>query len=150
MKDRNCLIGFPLCRAEPKVQPLLGRIPSPGRAKRQRFPVILSPISLRACLKTPIFTVAADARRLKLPGLLETPRLGARASSRRLLLFKQALRAWRAWKATHETEEAPNCPAARTARAKRVGHFNDKEKWPKQSGESDQLVVGHNGVGPAY
>jgi hypothetical protein len=55
----------------------------------------------------------------------------------------RGLRAWRARKATHETEEAPNCPAARTARAKRVCCFNDKEKRQKQSGESDQLVVGH-------
>ena len=55
----------------------------------------------------------------------------------------RGLRAWRAWKVAHETEETPNGPAARIARAKRVGHFNDKEKWQKQSGESDQLVVGH-------
>jgi len=55
----------------------------------------------------------------------------------------RGLRAWRARKVAHETEEAPNGPAARTARAKRVGRFNDKEKQPKQFGESDQLVVGH-------
>jgi hypothetical protein len=55
----------------------------------------------------------------------------------------RGLRAWRAWKAAHETEEALNCPAARTARAKRVCRFNDKKKWQKQSGESDQLIVGH-------
>src|ERR1039458_9985374 len=55
----------------------------------------------------------------------------------------QRLRAWRARKETHGTEEAPNCPAARTARAKRVCRFNDKEKRQRQSGESDQLVVGH-------
>ena len=55
----------------------------------------------------------------------------------------RGLRAWRARKAAHETEEAPNGPAARTARAKRVCRFNDKEKRQRQSGESDQLVVGH-------
>src|ERR1017187_7795880 len=55
----------------------------------------------------------------------------------------RGLRAWRARKETHGTEEAPNCPAARTARAKRVCRFNDKEKRQRQSGESDQLVVGH-------
>ena len=55
----------------------------------------------------------------------------------------RGLRAWRAWKATHETEEALNCPAARTARAKRVCCFNDEEKQQRQSGESDQFVVGH-------
>ena len=55
----------------------------------------------------------------------------------------RGLRAWRARKETHGTEEAPNCPAARTARAKRVCRFNDKEKRQKQSGESDQFLVGH-------
>ena len=55
----------------------------------------------------------------------------------------RGLGAWRARKAAHETEEASNCPAARTERAKRVCRFNDEEKWQRQSGKSDQLVVGH-------
>ena len=61
----------------------------------------------------------------------------------RALKACRGLRAWRTPKETHGTEEASNCPAARTARAKRVCRFNDKEKRQRQSGESDQLVVGH-------